>query len=622
MDIEPRLYISTKINVLDIETYNNSGVPTPYCICYTINNKYFHVYVTEDIGVVELFFESLIKNCKNSEIIFFAHNLNFDGYILLEHARKVGYKHDWFVRDSNLYWIKIYILNLELTIRCSLKIIPLSVESLGSFLEMKKQIFPHDFSSRENLFYIGDIPEIHFFESSEEYFIFKLEHKIMDFKKISIDYCLRDVKIVYTVLKAIKKIVSEYSNKYFWNSFSFSALSYKIFSKKFDLNKLTKRKNEEEWYTIWLRSYCGGRCEVFGNPDGSTVHYYDVPGMYAQAMSQKYPVNPKGFEYENLDYRKIGFHVVKVSSDLEIPVLPYKSGLKLLFPNGTFSGSFWYEELILFVESGGIILKHYCSFIYEKEEFVFKDFINHFTEVRKKGGFYKVFGKSMINGSYGSFALHEDSSRSLLTFNEEETSFIENNMNVVKKTMKGRCTILEVKQDIKYLKFYEKKTKVLRSLDIASITASKGRIILYNGFRAVVRDGGELYYCDTDSIFAGFTENKLGCKHDFVEWTEVFEDGIFMRPKEYMLKNGPTRIKGINRKSSKLLDYGEIKKKFYANQKLIFFKQLQFRTENSELRQIYINKTINLQNYDKRIWTQDKKKTKSLIIEETNPDYI
>ncbi len=228
----------------------------------------------------------------------------------------------------------------------------------------------------------------------------------------------------------------------------------------------------------------------------------------------------------------------------------------------------------------------------------------------------------MINGSYGSFALHEDSSRSLLTFNEEETSFIENNMNVVKKTMKGRCTILEVKQDIKYLKFYEKKTKVLRSLDIASITASKGRIILYNGFRAVVRDGGELYYCDTDSIFAGFTENKLGCKHDFVEWTEVFEDGIFMRPKEYMLKNGPTRIKGINRKSSKLLDYGEIKKKFYANQKLIFFKQLQFRTENSELRQIYINKTINLQNYDKRIWTQDKKKTKSLIIEETNPDYI
>lgn len=74
-----------------------------------------------------------------------------------------------------------------------------------------------------------------------------------------------------------------------------------------------------------------------------------------------------------------------------------------------------------------------------------------------------------------------------------------------------------------------------------------------------------------------------------------------MRPKEYMLKNGPTRIKGINRKSSKLLDYGEIKKKFYANQKLIFFKQLQFRTENSELRQIYINKTINLQNYDKRI---------------------
>jgi hypothetical protein len=46
----------------------------------------------------------------------------------------------------------------------------------------------------------------------------------------------------------------------------------------------------------------------------------------------------------------------------------------------------------------------------------------------------------------------------------------------------------------------------------ASIIASKARIKLNNALQDVLNDGGELYYTDTDSIFAGYNCNKINTK--------------------------------------------------------------------------------------------------------------
>jgi chemotaxis methyl-accepting protein methylase len=46
----------------------------------------------------------------------------------------------------------------------------------------------------------------------------------------------------------------------------------------------------------------------------------------------------------------------------------------------------------------------------------------------------------------------------------------------------------------------------------ASIISSKARIKLYNSFNDVIKDGGRLLYCDTDSIFAAYKKNKLNKK--------------------------------------------------------------------------------------------------------------
>ena len=90
------------------------------------------------------------------------------------------------------------------------------------------------------------------------------------------------------------------------------------------------------------KSYFGGRCEVFGNPfKNEKTHYFDFSGMYEQCMLQKFPIGDGFFKYENLSYKKIGFHCIKFKSDMEYPVLPHHSeNGKLIFSNGYFIGCY------------------------------------------------------------------------------------------------------------------------------------------------------------------------------------------------------------------------------------------------------------------------------------------
>jgi DNA polymerase elongation subunit (family B) len=47
-----------------------------------------------------------------------------------------------------------------------------------------------------------------------------------------------------------------------------------------------------------------------------------------------------------------------------------------------------------------------------------------------------------------------------------------------------------------------------RNIAYAAIIASKARIKLNNSLQSVLDDGGRIYYTDTDSIFAGYKNNK------------------------------------------------------------------------------------------------------------------
>jgi len=84
----------------------------------------------------------------------------------------------------------------------------------------------------------------------------------------------------------------------------------------------------------------------------------------------------------------------------------------------------------LFTENGGKILKINNALIYNKREKVFSNFIEKFTDIRKKGSYYKTFGKLMINSLYGSMALKAQETIQYITFSEREFLNIQENTNI------------------------------------------------------------------------------------------------------------------------------------------------------------------------------------------------
>jgi hypothetical protein len=73
-----------------------------------------------------------------------------------------------------------------------------------------------------------------FFNSKEDYELFSQNNSIFNLKDKTIEYCIRDVEIVYKFLKEIIQIINKYDRNIIKSSFSFSSIAYKLYVKMFD----------------------------------------------------------------------------------------------------------------------------------------------------------------------------------------------------------------------------------------------------------------------------------------------------------------------------------------------------------------------------------------------------
>jgi hypothetical protein len=58
-----------------------------------------------------------------------------------------------------------------------------------------------------------------------------------------------------------------------------------------------------------------------------------------------------------------------------------------------------------------------------------------------------------------------------------------------------------------------------------------------------------------------------------------------------------------------------LEKKFYEKEKILFLEQLNIKKANFSLKQEYLNKNLNLESYDKRIFIKNNKSTTPLTID-------
>ncbi len=599
---------------MDIETYTENTKIIPYCICVRFEDKYYSFYGENNIVIK--FLEKICEISDNKYIEIFTHNVNFDGLIILEYISKKYIIFDFFARENNIYWIKIKYIEHEVLIRCSYKILPLSVKKIGELLNYNKDVFPYKFITKDTINYRGKIPNFEYFNSYEDYSYFISNNTIFDTKLKTLEYCFKDVEIVYNFMKKLIKIIENYDNKIIKKSYSFSSISYKLYIKMFDKWEIDKIKNTNYDHNYIKDAYYGGRCEVFGNPNDKLIHYFDFSGMYSQCMKETFPIGKPSYSSTNLNIYNIGFHSVKIKVNDYLPFLPYKSD-KLLFPNGIISGRYWYEELVNAVKMNKCeILEHYSSMIYEKSDYIFKDFVDYFTNLRKNGIYYNTFGKNINNGLYGSFALNEESNIYIICHNETEMESYLKLVDVIDISKIGNSYLISIEKTEKSKKIIDKdnkwKDEKKRNIAYAAIIASKARIKLNNSLQKVIDDGGELYYTDTDSIFAGYSVNKINEKLGEIKWSKVYKDAVFISSKFYCLDDETIKIKGVNNQN---YSFKEIKDFFYNNKYSLKFKdQLNIGKKDNILIQKYLDKEILILDYKKRVFTKDKFKTNPILI--------
>lgn len=435
------------------------------------------------------------------------------------------------------------------------------------------------------------------------------------FNKYFIVYELELLEKVITTLINISKNINLNCLK---NSYSISSLAINFYRSNFNqFNFIIQNTFNDD--KLFRKAYYGGRCEVFGNiVENEKLFQFDFKGMYAQIMLTKFPYGAfeKKINVKNVD--KEGFYWVKIKSEsMEFPALPHHSlssfsvnKSKLLFTNGIFEGLYWWEELQLFEAQGGLILEIKFALFFFKQDFLFYKYTTYFTKLRNESEIGNFWGKILINSISGRLGMQIKSTKTVFINSNKEYEVYLKNENILKETCVGKSLkILEI----------EKKSNIAfinSCVHVAAIITARARVKLYKGILDVQAKGGRVLYVDTDSIFAAFTRSVIGEKHGEVEWdsnqnSEKIHDCVFAAPKCYAIKyenKEVIKIKGLNPNA---LTFNQFKKLFYNDEVSIHTYDRLFKN-NWNLKRTEFTAIILFNNYDKRVFKNNKKFTNSI----------
>lgn len=525
--------------------------------------------------------------CRNYTV-FYIHNLNFDGNVILNflpHSVYINDKESIF-RRGDMYSLVLTNSKKCLKFVCSAKIFPMSLEEIGPLFNIgSKMFFDHSLADSSK---INDII----------------------FKNKVITYCSKDVLLVVKFLEKINFSIFNFVQ--IIDAYSISGLSLKIFKNKFNVFNIELKK-DSDYDKLFRPAYYGGRCEVFGNLEkDEDCYHFDFSGMYTNRLMDKYPYGEYIINSNVENLNNIGFYYVTVRSDMEIPILPFRDETtgKLLFPNGVFSGLYWWEELILFKNNGGEIIKIDYSIEFSKEDYVFKDFAEMCDNSRKKSIWEKVLWKLIPNSFIGRMGIKSDEEETLIISDE---NYDPRNFDVICDRQINDMWVVRIRKKVD--EFYG-------NVIYPAIITSKARILWWNSSKEVIKNNGRLLYCDTDSIFAAFKKDNspLGLKHGEVYWDPnkddtKLDDACFVTAKVYCINYKDKKvfkIKGISKKYIKDYDLDSFKKAFFDETKESF-KTLLFEKKRMVLKIREVNKIIDFGSYDKRIFNSTKTRTTPII---------
>lgn len=480
-------------------------------ITYTLSARPEHVLfgvIYGDNGYKKVLFsadelrkEFLKKKYKGS--IIYAHNAEYDLSATFGNIYELD-------PDAIFNGKFIYCTNGNVKFADSYNLLPASVEKIGEMLKFPKLTLGVNYESHVTT---------------------------MD---RDIQYCIRDCEIVY---KALTQLFTGLEP-----SFTIGSLSLKLFRK--DYLKRTIKVNELS--DRFFDALYGGRTEAF-YIGKVRANVYDINSAYPYAMRELRFPDPSKLRYASFrqyanflhDTRYEGMITATVIvPQCYIPPLPFRTADKLLFPVGTFTGSwtlFEFRHALKVYPDIRILNIH--ELIYAPAiESPFRDFVNDKYNQRENSTneSERYFLKLFLNNLFGKTIQRSTENYHFCKSEKEAVQFMrERKLKLVELiTVSGGF-------------FVRWKSDKLFAHTIACFGAYITSYVRCMLLDAMLIEPHEVVYCDTDSIFTtasyDWNDTKLGGwkrENKTVKRIRALKDYVFVDvdgTEKQMLKGVPKK---------------------------------------------------------------------------------
>jgi hypothetical protein len=354
------------------------------------------------------------------------------------------------------------------------------------------------------------------------------------------EYLERDCRLLYVCIERFRTMIEGLGGEVGMTAPSTAMATYRRAFQRVPLQTHVKS------HKLAREAYYGGRTEVFRRKfDGpGMLCYGDVNSMYPWAMCGDAPVGDAttirgSCDWEYLSRCRAGIveATVYVPESSYVPPLPVRHGGKLVFPVGTFKGAWHADELRCLLECGGSVVKQHRSVWYSTAD-AFTGFVEALYLYRDKSrlGYDEglaFIAKLLLNSFYGKFGTQTERQMILGGFPDNAEG--------------RRLTPFDPDNDI-----WTEATECHASYiipQVAGWVTARARARLWRALYQVHRSGGDLYYCDTDSIIS---------THDWGNATKLGEikrecwitQADFAAPKLYLYETPEgvkVRAKGFSR---------------------------------------------------------------------------
>lgn len=291
---------------------------------------------------------------------------------------------------------------------------------------------------------------------------------------------------------------------------------------KYWSNKYNRKppQSSPSFYNTIKDFYYGGRCQVFRRGNIGPCRMDDINSAYPRAMLDRHPIEPKYFQRSfQIGEEFVGhnFYRVRAKSNGALPVRKSDGGIE--FPESTdyFNATGW--EIIAGLETNTLIVESVIDVFAFDQTISFAGYIDHFYEMKKrskKNTPEYIFAKLFMNSLYGKFAANPEEYGNYEVIPPQFVDgFIAANGGGIAGEINGR-PIMRTDLEETQQRYYNVATG-------ASITGWV-RAHLWRSICDVRKSGGEVIYCDTDSIVHTGPETALKHSKELGDWST---DGIF-----------------------------------------------------------------------------------------------